>query len=78
MRSCCRRFATCEVGWVGGVRFDFPTLQSVFRVSGIDPLRDVQDPLAFPTQLFFENPTGNSFTMSPVLPTSSVPEPAKR
>ncbi len=43
---------------------------SEFTISGINPLVDAEDPLAFPLQIAFTTPTG-SFTMTAV-----VPEPA--
>lgn len=42
-----------------------------FTITGIDPLVDPDDPLAFPLQLAFDNPTA-SFSMTPL---NAVPEP---
>jgi hypothetical protein len=63
----------------GGSTVDFAALLgggvSRFRITGINPLTDSQDPAGFPTQLFFSQPTGNDFTMTPLLVPTAVPEP---
>lgn len=65
-------------GLNGGDTVDFLALLSgglrSFRIRGINPRFDsTLNPNGFPTQLFFDQPSGNSFTMTP-LP-SDVPEP---
>lgn len=52
-----------------GVIHTFPTSVSLFTVTGIDPLVDGDDPLAFPTFLAFDQTTV-TFTQTP------IPEPA--
>lgn len=47
-----------------------------FRIQGIQPRTDSTDPQAFPVQLSWTQPTGNSFTMTPMLVgVTAVPEP---
>jgi len=70
-------FTTLLGTFEGGSMIDFEALLGAglasFRVEGIDPLVDSSDPVAFPTQLFFSQETGNNFTMTPLL---VIPEPA--
>ncbi|RMF25818.1 MAG: PEP-CTERM sorting domain-containing protein [Cyanobacteria bacterium J083] len=44
------------------------------NISNVDVDPSISNP--FPTQLFFNNPTGNNFKMSPVIAGTSVPEPS--
>lgn len=74
-------FASSLGSFPGGTTVDFVALLGgglgAFRIAGINPLVDSEDPAAFPTQLFFDRPTGNSFSMTAVVaPASTVPEPA--
>lgn len=71
-------FGTRLGAFAGGSAVDFVALLGngldAFRITGISPRVDSADPFGFPTQLFFENPTGNSFTMTPLV--AAVPEPS--
>lgn len=58
-----------------GSQYFFLNALDAFRVSGIVAPVDPTDASAFPTQLYFEQGTGNSFTMTAVLPATETPEP---
>jgi len=55
----------------GGYMYTFATPVDLFTVTGINPLVDGEDPLAFPTYLSFDQLTV-SFTQTPI----AIPEPA--
>ena len=70
-------FASCVNDFAGST-FDFLAAAggavNQFRILGIDPLVDTANPLGFPTQMFFNGPTGN-FTMTGLVQATAAPEP---
>ncbi|MGK7955144.1 MAG: PEP-CTERM sorting domain-containing protein [Crocosphaera sp.] len=58
-----------------GENYTFDPGVTSFSITGIDPLVDGQDPLAFPIQLSFNTNTA-TFTQIPIEASTSVPEPS--
>ncbi len=52
-------FSTNFGTFAGGSTVNFGTAQSAFRVGGISPAVDVEDPAGFPLQIFFTTETGS-------------------
>ena len=63
----------------GGQEVDFTDLDPAgvdrFRIAGITPPTNAEDPAAFPTEITFTQDAGNSFTMTPLVAPTAVPEP---